>query len=94
MFESGFAVAFGLLIIMFKAPWSVRMWMLSHPLVMDLSVFIVLYALHAGTYSGGMVATIGALMVSLILGAGKKLYGHKRRGKYVRGMFDVSHMVK
>jgi hypothetical protein len=94
MFEAGFTVSLGLLIIMFKAPWPVRMWMLSNPIKMDISVFIVLYVLHMGTYSGGMAATLGALMVSLILSAGRKIYGHRAKGKYIRGMVDVGHLVK
>lgn len=94
MFEMGFCVGLGLLVIMFKTPWSVRMMLLSHPAKCDLVVFAVLTALHWGTFSGVMVATIGALMVSLILSAGRKIYGYKVRGKYIRGMVDVGHHVK
>ena len=93
MFEMGFCVGLGLLVIMFKANWKWRMLMLSHPVKMDISVFAVLTFLHWGTMGGVMAATIGALMVSLILSAGRKAYGYKKNGRYFRGMVDVSQHV-
>lgn len=90
MFEMGFCVGLGLLVIMFKANWKWRMVMLSNPVKMDVLVFTVLTVLHWGTFSGVMAATIGALMVSLILSAGRKAYGYKdAKGNYVRGMINV-----
>lgn len=94
MFEMGFCVGLGLLVIMLKCGWTIRMWMLSNPVKMDLAVFSVLTVLHWGTFSGVMAATIGALMVSLILSMGRKIYGYKVGRKYVRGMVDVSHHVR
>lgn len=94
MFEMGFAVGLGLLVIMFKAPWRYRMMLLSNPVKADLVVFTVLTALHWGTFSGVMAATIGALMVSIILSVGRKVYGYKINGKYQRGMLDVSQHVR
>lgn len=91
MFEMGFCVGLGLLVIMFKANWKWRMVMLSNPVKMDVTVFTVLTALHWGTFSGVMAATIGALMVSLILTLGRKAYGYKdAKGNYMRGMADIS----
>lgn len=91
MFEMGFAVGLGLLVIMFKCSWRIRLWMLSNPVKMDLAVFTVLTVLHWGTFSGVMAATIGALMVSIILTVGRKVYGYKIGKEYKRGMVDVSH---
>lgn len=93
MFEMGFCVGLGLLVIMFKANWKWRMLMLSNPVKMDIIVFAVLTFLHWGTFSGVMAATIGALMVSLILSVGRKAYGYKVGNTYVRGMVDVSQHV-
>lgn len=93
MFEAGFVVGLGLIIIMFKANWHWRMKMLSNPVKMDIAVFAVLTFLHWGTYSGVMAATIGALMVSLILSAGRKLWGYTSNGKYVRGMYDIGDQL-
>lgn len=95
MFEMGFCVGLGLLVIMFKANWKWRMVMLSNPVKMDIVVFTVLTLLHWGTFSGVMAATIGALMVSLILTMGRKVYGYKDgKGNYVRGMADVSQHLR
>lgn len=94
MFEMGFVVALGLVVTMFKSPWSVRLWMTSHPLLMDLVVFVFLTLIHWGTFSGVMVASIGALFCSLTLSACKKLFGHiaviDGQRTYYRGMFDVA----
>ena len=46
--------------------------------------------LHWGTFSGVMVATIGALTCSLVLSGARKLYGYIEDRRYVRGYFDVS----
>ena len=93
MFEMGFAVGLGLIVILAKAPWHAKIGMASHPAKMDLGVFIILMLLHWGTFSGVMVASIGALMVSLVLSAFRKVYGYKVKGKYVRGMVDVAHRL-
>lgn len=89
MITMGFIVALGLLVTFAKLSWKGRMWMLSHPLLMDVSIFALLCFLHWGTYSGVMVATIGALMCSLVLGAGRKLFGFMKAGRYVPGRFVV-----
>lgn len=94
MFEMGFCVGFGLLIILFKCGWTIRLWLFSNPVKTDVTIFAVLMWLHWGTMGGTMAATIGALMVSLILSGGKKIYGYHRKGRYMRGMVDVSHHVR
>lgn len=90
MFEIGFAIAFGLIVVLMKCGWPVRMWFLSNPIKVDLMVFAVLMWLHWGTLGGTMGATIGACMVSIVLAVGKKIYGSKSGRKYKRGMVDVS----
>lgn len=90
MIEMGVVVGIGLLVTLVKVAWSTRMWMLSHPLFMDAIIFIALTLIHWGTFSGVMVATVGALTCSLVLSAARKLYGHYENGDYVRGMYDVS----
>jgi hypothetical protein len=94
MIEMGILTGLGLIIILAKSNWKWRMRMLSNPVKMDIIVFILLFALHGpGTVSGAMIATIGALMVSLILMMGRKAYGYIEAGKYQRGMMDVSRQV-
>ena len=90
MIEMGVVVGIGLLVTLVKASWNMKLWMLSHPLFMDGFIFIALVLLHWGTFSGVMVATVGALTCSLVLSVARKLYGHHANGVYVRGMYDVS----
>lgn len=90
MIEMGVVVGIGLLVTLVKASWNMKMWMLSHPLFMDGFIFIALCLIHWGTFSGVMVATVGALTCSLVLSAARKLYGHRENGDYIRGMYDMS----
>lgn len=89
MIEAGFLVAMGLTVTFWKLSWNARLWMLSHPVLMDAIVFIGLIAIHWGTFSGVMAATVGALMCSLMLGFGRWMFGHKVKGVYVRGKVSV-----
>lgn len=89
MLEAGFLVALGLTVIFWKLGWRARLWMLSHPIFMDVSVFVILTFVHWGTFTGVMAATVGALMCSVLLAAGRWLFGHTERGQYVSGKVSV-----
>lgn len=90
MIEMGLMVGIGLLVTMFKLNWNWRMKMLSNPVLMDVAIFTVLTLLHWGTFSGVMVATIGALVCSLVLSAGRFLFGYIDKSGYTPGTFNVS----
>lgn len=90
MLGMGMAVALGLLIILVKLDWIWRMRILSNPIKIDVAIFVVLFLLHEGTYSGVMVATIGALICSVVLSAGRWLFGHVEAGSYMPGIFNIS----
>jgi hypothetical protein len=70
MFESGAVICLGLVMWFSRTSWRTRMWLLSHPLALDILTFVVLVLLHWGTFSGVMAATVGALMVSVMLTCG------------------------
>lgn len=93
MIEAGLFVAIGLLATLIKMNWKWRMRMLSNPVKMDIALFIFLIAIHGGTFSGGMAATIGALACSAVLSAGRWLYGYIENGNYVVGVFNISHKL-
>lgn len=90
MIEMGIVVGIGLLVSLVKMSWMWRMRCLSYPLTIDIAIFIALVLLHWGTFSGVMVASVGALTCSLVLSGARKLYGHIDTGRYVPGYFDVS----
>lgn len=85
----GIVVGIALLMTLAKAPWPWKMRILSNPLLMDVAIFAVLCLLHWGTFSGVMVATIGAMSCSLVLSAARWLYGYVTDGTYKPGYFDV-----
>lgn len=93
MLESGVVVALGLIMWFAKCSWRMRMRILSYPLLIDITVFAVLTAIHWGTFTGVMAATIGALMCSILLSLGRKAFGHMDGRTYVRGMWDVQHLL-
>lgn len=95
MIEGALLVAAGLLATMAKMPWRWRMHILSNPILMDVVISILLYALHWGTFSGVMTAAIGALVCSLVISTGRKAYGYVENGEYVPGYWDISqHLSK
>lgn len=90
MIEMGLVVGIALLISLAKMNWHWRMRILSNPLLMDIIIFACLVLLHWGTFSGVMVATIGAMVCSLVLAAGRKTVGYMEHGEYVPGVRDIS----
>ena len=89
--ESGVIVALGLMFTFWKCSWKIRMWMLSHPLLMDLGIFVLLNAIHWGTFSGTMVAATGALVCSGMISLGRWSCGYCVGRIYVPGkMINVS----
>lgn len=90
MIEMGLIVGLGLLITLYKMSWKWKLRVLSHSVISDIGIFILLIALHWGTFSGVMVATIGALMCSVILGTARKVFGYCESGVYKPGLVDIS----
>lgn len=93
MLSLGFIVALGLLMTLLKLSWESKLKLLGRPLLVDIVVFVVLTALHWGSFSGVMAATAAALFCSIVFSAGRWLVGYIESGTYVPGKFDVSHKV-
>ena len=89
MIEAGLLIAIGLVVTFCKLSWRNRLRMLSHPVLMDAIVFTFLIAIHWGTFTGVMAATIGALVCSLCLSLGRYLYGYMKGGLHVPGKLTV-----
>jgi hypothetical protein len=89
MIEMGIVVGIGLLVTLVKMNWKWRMAMLSSPLAIDIIILIALLLIHWGTFSGVMVATVGAMTCSLVLSGARALYGYTENGEYIPGYFDV-----
>lgn len=89
MIEMGIVVGLGLLVMFAKLDWRWRMRLLSNPLAVDVIIFLLLTAVHWGTFSGLMVAAVGALFCSVVLSIGRYVYGYVENGEYHSGLFDV-----
>ena len=89
MIEMGIVVGLGLLVMFWKMGWRKRMWMLSNPLFMDIIIFVALTAIHWGTFSGLMVAAVGALFCSVTLSIGRFVFGYVEKGEYHPGIVDI-----
>lgn len=94
MIEMGLVVSLGLLVMLIKLPWRLKLWMTSNPVVMDVSVFVGLTALHWGTFTGVMVATVGALFTSIVLSCARWAIGYTVGSAYHPGKFDVSNKLR
>jgi hypothetical protein len=90
MIEMGIVVALGLLVTLAKLPWKWKLRLVSNPLVVDVTVFVALTTIHWGTFSGVMVATVGALFCSIVLSIARKVVGYIDGNTYRAGWIDVS----
>ena len=94
MIEAGLIVGIALLFTMSKMTWWWKLRLLSNPLIVDLLVFAILTVIHWGTFSGVMAATIGAMVCSMVLSAGRSLVGYyDKHGDYVPGKWDISNKL-
>ncbi len=89
MLETGFVVFAGIALIAVKLKRSILLRLLGHSLAIDLTVSVVTLAVHWGTFSGVMAATVAGLMTSVATSAAKRLFGYIRGGQYVPGLIHL-----
>ena len=83
--ESGVIIFFGMLLLGTKLPRRVSLKLLGHPLALDLSVSVLAYILHYGTFSGIMAAAVAGLMCSGFTSVARYAFGYIEKGSYVPG---------
>ena len=93
MLEMGIIVGLGLIVMFWKMSWRWRMRLLSNPLAVDVCIFCILTAIHWGTFSGLMVAAVGALFCSLVLSLGRWLFGYVESGRYKPGVLNIKERL-
>lgn len=74
--ESGIIVFIGLLLLFLKLSWQWRLRLLGKPLGLDVTVAILAYFLHWGTFTGVMAAAVAGLMCSGATTIGRKVVGY------------------
>ena len=83
--ESGVIIFFGMLLLGIKLPRRVSLKLLGRPLALDLSVSVIAYAMHYGTFSGIMAAAVAGLMCSGFTSVARYAFGYIEKGSYVPG---------
>lgn len=89
MFETGFIVFLGMVLLLIKLPrrWALRL--LHYDLLLDCVVTLIVLFIHFGTFSGVMAATVAGLMTSLFTTAMKRAFGSMKGDKYTPGCFNL-----
>ncbi|MDT3680815.1 MAG: hypothetical protein ROZ64_18545 [Burkholderiaceae bacterium] len=85
MFATGVVIFLSTVLLLLKLP---RRWMLRllhYDIAIDLSVSVIVLALHFGTFSGVVAATFAGLLTSLATSGAKRAFGHIHRGRYYPG---------
>ncbi len=85
--ESGVIIFVGLLLLYFKLPHNWRLRLLGAPLLMDITVSVLAYILHWGTFSGVMAAAVAGLMCSGFSMVGRWAYGYQDKTGVHLGVF-------
>jgi hypothetical protein len=89
MLESGLIVFSGVLLLLIKLPKRWLLVCLGRDLVLDVAVSVLAFALHFGTFSGVMAASVAGLLMSLATTAMKRLFGFIRAGVYTPGFVTL-----
>ena len=85
MLSTGFMIFLGVMLILIKLP---RLWMLrllKYDLMIDIVVSMLTLAIHFGTFSGVMAATVAGLLTSMATTGAKRLIGYVDGNSYYPG---------
>ena len=83
--ESGAIIFLGMLLLGIKLPKKVSLKLLGRPLALDLSVSVLAYAMHYGTFSGIMAAAVAGLMCSGFTSVARYAFGYIKDKRYHKG---------
>ena len=83
--ESGVIIFLGMLLLGIKLPRKLSLKLLGNPLALDLSVSVIAYAMHYGTFSGIMAAAVAGLMCSGFTSCARYAFGYIKDKRYHKG---------
>lgn len=86
MFATGFMIFLGTTLLLVKLPRRTMLRALHHDVALDLFVSALVLAIHFGTFSGVMAATIAGLLTSMATSSMKKIVGHIHGDTYYPGL--------
>ena len=90
MFLTGLAIFLALLLVFIKLPRRGLLRLLRYDLAIDLFVTLLVLAIHFGTFSGVMAATVAGLMTSLATTGAKRLVGYIDGDIYHPGLITLA----
>lgn len=90
MLSTGFAVFAGVALLLAKLRRHLLLRALNHDLAIDVTVTVVTLAVHWGTFSGVMAATIAGLLTSMATSTAKQLVGYIKGGVYYPGLIALN----
>jgi NhaP-type Na+/H+ or K+/H+ antiporter len=85
MLTTGFTIFLGVALTLAKLPRRTMLRVLKHDLLLDVAVSLIVLAIHFGTFSGVMAATVAGLLTSVATSGLKKLVGFVDGDKYWPG---------
>ena len=85
MLITGLTVFLAAALILLKLPRRLMLRALKHDLAIDLTVSVIVFILHWGTFSGVMAATVAGLLTSLATSGLKRLVGYIDGNQYFPG---------
>lgn len=93
--ESGVIIFLGMLLLGFKLPIETSLRLLGRPLMLDVSVSVLAFLMHYGTFSGVMAAAVAGLMCSGFTTLARKSIGYiePKTGLYKAGLWSVAHRL-
>lgn len=83
--ESGIIIFIGMLLLGLKLPKSVSLRLLGRPLLLDVVVTVLAFAMHYGTFTGVMAAAVAGLFCSGFTSAARYVFGYIEHGTYHSG---------
>ncbi len=86
MLATGFMIFLGVTLILVKLPRRLMLRALHHDVAVDLLVSGLVLAIHFGTFSGVMAATVAGLMMSIATSCMKRMMGHINEDVYYPGI--------
>jgi NhaP-type Na+/H+ or K+/H+ antiporter len=89
MFVTGFAIFLGLVLILVKLPRRTMLRLLRYDVALDVAVTVIVLAVHWGTFSGIMAATIAGLLCSIGTTLAKRTFGYIKGDQYFPGIVTL-----
>ena len=89
MFETGIVIFLSLAFVFIKLKRRTMLRLLRYDMAIDLAVTVLALAIHWGTFSGVMAATLAGLLCSLGTSAAKRVFGYIEGGRYHTGLIRL-----